>query len=40
MATLSDCTSNVGKPKGQGRLSIGLLAVAVLNAVLHPVLCK
>ena len=27
----------VDKPKGEGRLSFGLLAVAVLNTVLHPV---
>jgi len=31
---------SVGKPKGEGRLSFGLLAVAVLNTVLHPVLSK
>jgi hypothetical protein len=30
----------VGKPKGENRLSFGLLAVAVLNTVLHPVLSK
>src|SRR5208282_2714291 len=30
----------VGKPKGEGRLSFGLLAVAVLNIVLRPVLSK
>jgi hypothetical protein len=30
----------VGKPKGESRLSFGLLAVAVLNTVLHPVLSK
>jgi hypothetical protein len=30
----------VGKPKGEGGLSFGLLSVAVLNTVLHPVLAK
>lgn len=30
----------VGKPKGKGELSFGTLSVAVLNAVLHPVLSK
>jgi hypothetical protein len=31
---------SVGKPKGRGRISFGLLAVAVLNTVLRPVLSK
>ena len=31
---------SVGQPKGPGRLSFGLLAVAVLNTVLHPVLSR
>jgi hypothetical protein len=30
----------VGKPKGKAELSFGILSVAVLNAVLHPVLSK
>ncbi|MBV9490479.1 MAG: hypothetical protein JO069_12260 [Verrucomicrobia bacterium] len=30
----------VGKPKGEGNLSFGLLAIAVVNTVLRPILSK